>query len=51
LPDATIIFAANDGVAGDTDVTIEFDESGSVRTDSAAPSRDRGDETRGRQAP
>jgi putative ABC transport system ATP-binding protein len=54
LPDATIIFAATDGVAEDADLTVEIDANGSVRYDSVAPSRDHGgraDETRGRQAP
>ena len=54
LPDATIIFAAADEVAGDVELTVEIDEGGSARTESAAPSRDNGgraDETRGRQTP
>jgi ABC-type uncharacterized transport system fused permease/ATPase subunit len=54
LPDATIIFAAADGVAEEAELTVEIDEDGSVRYDSAAPSRDRGgraDETRGRETP
>jgi ABC-type nitrate/sulfonate/bicarbonate transport system substrate-binding protein len=50
LPDATIIFAATDGVAEDAGLTVEIDEDGSARTSSAAPSRGQADETGGRQA-
>ncbi|MFQ5566163.1 MAG: ABC transporter transmembrane domain-containing protein [Paracoccaceae bacterium] len=51
LPDATIIFAADDGSAEDTDLAVEIDEDGSVRTEAAAPPRGgRANETGGRQA-
>jgi putative ABC transport system ATP-binding protein len=38
LPDAAIIFATTDGVAGDTDLMVKIDEGGSVRSELAGPS-------------
>jgi putative ABC transport system ATP-binding protein len=54
LPEATIIFAAADGVAEDADMMIEINADGSVSHDTVTPSRgcgDSPDETRGRQTP
>jgi putative ABC transport system ATP-binding protein len=38
LPDAAIIFATTDGVAGDADLMVKIDEGGSVRSELAGPS-------------
>jgi putative ABC transport system ATP-binding protein len=58
LPDATVIFAATDGVAGDADMVVKIDESGSTRSEVVDPSVNqssnlgsRAGEARGRQAP
>jgi putative ABC transport system ATP-binding protein len=54
LPDATIVFAATDGVAEDAGLMIQINADGSVSHDTVTPPRDHGnspDETLGRPTP